>query len=142
MDDLKDDPTEIAERAWHGLRVLLLERHDRRKDVGEALGMSFNRVKALRRIDAEPLTLRALADFLVIDAPYTTVIVDDLVRRGLAERTPHPADRRCKVVRTTPEGQEAARRAGLILDPPPRAVLSLDPDDLRTLDRIVTTLLG
>ena len=108
MAEVPDQRAELAEQAWRGLRLLLLERNDRRKQVGDALGMSYNRVKALRRIAAEPLTLRKLAEFLVIDAPYATVIVDDLVRRGLAERTTHPGDRRCKVVRPTPEGRVAA----------------------------------
>jgi DNA-binding MarR family transcriptional regulator len=132
----------LAQHAWQGLRVLLLERHDRRKRVGDALGMSFNRVKALRRIAAAPLTLRELADFLVIDAPYATVIVDDLVRRGLVERTAHPADRRRKVVHVTDDGRAAADRAGDIMDTPPAALVALDPDDLAALDRIVTKLLA
>ncbi len=131
-----------AERAWHGLRTLLLERHDHRKEAGEALGLSYNRVKALRRIAAQPLTLRQLADFLVIDAPYATLIVDDLVRRHLVERTAHPADRRCKVVRPTPAGRAAADEAARILDTPPAALRALDPAELAALDRIVAKLLG
>ncbi|MDI5968034.1 MarR family transcriptional regulator [Streptomyces sp. SL13] len=136
------DPDRTALHAWRGLRTLLLERHDRRKEVADALGMSFNRVKALRRVAAEPLTLRALAEFLVVDAPYTTVIVDDLVRRGLADRTPHPDDRRCKVVRVTAAGRAAAREADRIMDTPPPALRTLAPRDLAALDRIVAELLG
>lgn len=137
-----DGRARLAGHAWQGLRVLLMDRHDRRKEVGEALGMSFNRVKALRRIAAQPLTLRSLADFLVIDAPYATVIVDDLARRGLVERTTHPDDRRCKIVRLTPAGRDAADEADRILDTPPDSLLALEADDLRTLDRVVTQLLG
>lgn len=137
-----DERALLADHAWQGLRVLLMERHDRRKEVGEKLGMSFNRVKALRRIAAEPVTLRKLADFLVIDAPYATVIVADLAKRGLVERTTHPGDRRCKVVRLTPAGRDAADQADRILDTPPRSLLALEAADLRALDRIVTELLG
>jgi DNA-binding MarR family transcriptional regulator len=140
--DLTTDRAALAERAWRGLRVLVLERHDRRKRLGDELGMSFNRIKGLRRIAAEPLTLRQLADFLVIDAPYATVIVDDLVRRGLVERTVHPDDRRCRLVRVTPAGREAADRATAVMDTPPDAVRALAPEDLAALDRIVTKLLG
>lgn len=131
-----------GEQAWKGLRTLVLERHDRRKEAVEALGMSFNRVKALRRVAAEPLTLRALADYLLVDAPYTTVIVDDLVRRGLADRTAHPDDRRCKVVRVTDAGRAAAEEAARIMDTPPSVLSSLPPEDLAALDRIVSRLLG
>ncbi|MEU1625171.1 MarR family transcriptional regulator [Streptomyces sp. NPDC020096] len=141
IDNRIEPGTETAEHAWHGLRVLLLERHDRRKEVSEALGMSFNRVKALRRIAAQPRTLRSLAEFMVIDAPYATVIVDDLAKRGLVERTANPADRRSKLVRVTPRGQAAADEANRILDTPPAALLALPPDELAALDRIVTRLL-
>lgn len=81
-----------AARAWHNLRVLLHERADRRREVSEALGMSFFRVKALRRIAAAttPLTLRDLAEALVTDRPYATLVVDDLVGRGLVERSRTP----------------------------------------------------
>lgn len=136
------DGNATAERAWRGLRVLLLDRHDRRKEVGEALGMSYSRVKALCRIAERPLTLRALADFLVTDAPYATVIVDDLVRRALVERTTDPADRRRRVVHATAAGREAAGRAGRIMDTPPPSLAALADDDLHTLDRIVGELLG
>ncbi|GAA1896402.1 MarR family winged helix-turn-helix transcriptional regulator [Streptantibioticus ferralitis] len=138
---MMDDRIETAEHAWHGLRVLLLEQHDRRKEVAEALGMSFNRVKALRRIANQPCTLRSLAEFMVIDAPYATVIVDDLAKRGLVERTANPADRRSKLVRVTPPGRAAAEEGNRILDTPPDALLALPPDDLAALDRIVTRLL-
>ncbi|MCQ4082003.1 MarR family transcriptional regulator [Streptomyces sp. RB6PN25] len=139
---VKDRGEEAARRVWRGLRELVLDRNDRRKEAAEALGMSFIRAKALIRIAAEPLTLRALAAHLVIDAPYTTLVVDDLVKRGLVERTAHPEDRRCKLVHATEAGLAAARTAGRILDTPPDSLRTLDPDDMATLDRIVARLLG
>jgi len=38
----------------------------------------------------EPQTLRALAERLLADPPYITLIVDDLEQRGLVRRMPHP----------------------------------------------------
>ncbi len=136
-----DEKVATATRVWHELRVLLLEQHDRRKEVSEALGMSFNRVKALRRIASQPHTLRSLADYMMIDAPYATLIVDDLARRGLVERTANPADRRSKLVHITPQGKAAAEEADRILDTPPEALLALPPQDLAALERIVDRLL-
>ena len=131
-----------AERVWRGIRTLVLDRHDRRKEVCEALDMSFIRVKALRRIAAEPMTLRQLAARLASDPPYTTIVVDDLERRGLVRRDPHPTDRRFKIVTATPCGVAAAAVAERILSEPPAPVLDLDPDELSILDRVVTKLLG
>jgi DNA-binding MarR family transcriptional regulator len=132
---------EAARRVWRGVRELVLDRNDRRKEVAEALGMSFIRAKALIRIAAEPLTLRALAAHLVIDAPYTTLVVDDLVKRGLVERTAHPEDRRCKLVHATEAGLAAAHEAGRILDTPPEPLRTLDPDEMAVLDDIIARLL-
>ncbi|MEU1288636.1 MarR family transcriptional regulator [Kitasatospora sp. NPDC005856] len=130
-----------AARVWQGMYALVLERHDRRKTVADALGMSFSRVRALRRLAAGPITLRELAERLTADPPYTTVIVDDLVRRGLAERITNPADRRSKLVHLTEEGEAKAALATGILTTPPDALLALPPEDLRELDRVVAKLL-
>ncbi|TMQ90390.1 MarR family transcriptional regulator [Actinomadura soli] len=135
---------EMAERTWHNLRVLLYERGDRRRAAVEALGMSFFRIRALRQIAAaaDPMTLRDLADVLLTDRPYTTLVVDDLVGRGLVERSPNPADRRSKLVTVTKAGRAAAAKAERILDTPPSAVYDLPADDLAVLDRIAARLIA
>jgi DNA-binding MarR family transcriptional regulator len=103
--------------------------------------MSFSRVRALRRLTAEPVPLRDLAERMGTDPPYTTVIVDDLVRRGLAERVTNPADRRCKLVHLTEEGQAKAARAIELLTTPPEALLALPAEDIDALDRVLLKLL-
>ncbi|MFC5143869.1 MarR family winged helix-turn-helix transcriptional regulator [Streptomyces aureoversilis] len=137
-----DTHDETAQRAWGQLREIVLGGNERRKEVVEALGMSFFRVKALRRIARGPLTLRELAEQLLTDRPYTTLVVDDLAGRGLVERTANPADRRSKIVSATPAGHEAAARAEAILGTPPPALLALPPEDLAALDRITARLAG
>ncbi|GAA0357264.1 MarR family winged helix-turn-helix transcriptional regulator [Streptomyces blastmyceticus] len=137
-----DTTSATAERAWANLREIVLGGNERRKDVVEALGMSFFRVKALRRIAREPVTLRELADQLLTDRPYATLVVDDLESRGLVERTANPADRRSKIVSVTEAGRAAAERANRILGTPPAALLALPPDDLALLDRITARLTG
>ena len=129
-------------RIWASLRVLVHERYDRRKKVADALGMSFIRIKALRSLTSGPLTMRRLATELQTDAPYTTVVVDDLVRRGYVERTVDTADRRVKIVQITPAGADVASRANALLDEPPEPLRDLPPEDLAALDRIVATLLS
>ncbi|MET7399457.1 MarR family transcriptional regulator [Dactylosporangium sp. NPDC005572] len=132
--------TEAAARAWRALRALVLDQYDRRKEVCEALGMSFVRVKALRRIAGGAVTLRELAADLHTDAPYTTLVVDDLERRGLVRRAPHPTDRRAKLVTVTEAGQAAAARAEGLLNEPPPPLLALDAGDLAQLNDIIDRL--
>lgn len=138
--DTDVDRTELATRTWTRLRTLVLDLHDRRKEVSVALEMGFIRAKALGKISAAPCKLRDLAARLGTDAPYTTLIVDDLEKRGLVVRTPHPDDRRSKLVTATEAGLTANAIAQGILGSPPAAVLDLDNDDLIALDRIVAAL--
>ena len=133
---------DLAARAWQAMRTLVLDRYDRRKKVCDALGMSFIRAKALRRIAGGPLTMRELAAGLGTDPPYTTVVVDDLERRGLVVRAVRPGDRRSKIVSITPPGREQARLADQILAAPPGPVRELPAADLAMLDRVLSRLLG
>lgn len=128
-----------AQAAWQAMRELVLS-HDRRQDVAAALEMSFARVKALRHVAAEPATGRRLATVLGVDPPYVTLIVDDLERRGLVERTPHPTDRRAKLVRATAAGRRAAQKADRMLDAPPAALRALPAEELAALERILASL--
>ena len=136
------DRAELATRSWIGLRTLVLDLHDRRKEVSVALEMSFIKAKALMKVGAGPCKLRDLATRLGTDAPYTTLIVDDLEKRGLVVRTPHPDDRRSKLVTLTDACRAAAEVAHGIVGAPPEAVLALDTDDLIVLDRIVAALVA
>ncbi|WP_433889230.1 MarR family winged helix-turn-helix transcriptional regulator [Streptomyces sp. CA-111067] len=140
----RPDPSgQAAARIWRNMSQLVLER-ERRKEVTDALGMSFFRIKVLRRINAatEPMTLSELAAKLGSDRPYLTLTVDDLTKRGLVERQEHPTDRRSKVVSVTPAGRAAAERANAILGTPPPALRDLPAADLAALDRITASLVG
>ena len=130
---------DLARRAWRAMSDVILD-HDRKVAVSEALGLSWTRVLALRRLAAQPLTLRALAERLAADPPYVTLMVDDLEERGLAQRLPHPEDRRAKLVQLTAPGRAAAARAEAILDEPPAALRDVPAEDLAALLRIVERL--
>jgi DNA-binding MarR family transcriptional regulator len=131
--------SDLARRAWRAMSAVVLD-HDRKVAVSEALGLSWTRVLALRRLAAQPLTMGALAERLTADPPYVTLMVDDLEKRGLAQRTPHPEDRRAKLVQLTPAGRAAAARADAILDEPPAALRDVPAKDLAALLRVLERL--
>jgi DNA-binding MarR family transcriptional regulator len=131
--------SDAAHRSWRAMRALVLD-HDHRKEVCDALDMSFVRIKALLALTGEPMTMRELATRLSTDPPYTTLIVDDLEARKLLARTVHPTDRRAKTVAVTPAGQDAARRAERLLNHPPAALRALSPEQLHTLDQTLAQL--
>ena len=82
----------VEREVWQALRALVLD-DDRRQEVSEVLGMSFVRAKALRLIAGGAVPMRDLVSALGTDAAYTTVVLDDLEKRGLVTRAPHPDDR-------------------------------------------------
>ena len=128
-----------ATRVWAVMRELVLD-HDRREEVCVALGMSFFRIKVLRRVAAEPATMGVLAERLGSDPPYVSIVVDDLVRRGLLTRTGDPGDRRRKIVSVTAEGARAAARAEELMAAPPAVLAGLPADELAVLDRVLGRL--
>jgi DNA-binding MarR family transcriptional regulator len=111
--------------------------NERRREVADALGISFGRARTVRRVARRPMSMGELAAALGIDPPNATVVVDDLESMGLVRRRPHPTDRRAKVVEATRKGKEMARRAEAILATPPPALSGLSTEDLEALRRIL-----
>jgi DNA-binding MarR family transcriptional regulator len=135
-----DDSQDAASReVWLLMSDLVLE-NTRRREVSEALGMSFGRTRAIRRLARAPMSMRELADALGIDPPNATVVVADLESQGLVRRRPHPTDGRAKLVEATRKGKDLARRADAILATPPPGLGALGADDLQTLRRILESV--
>lgn len=130
------DPAVLA---WRAMRSLVLD-HDRRSAVADAVGLSFIRVKALLQLADGARTMSELAAALSCDAPYATVVVDDLQRRELVSRSAHPQDRRVKVVTITAAGAEVATRARLLLEEPPAELRRLPAGDAELLAGLLTRL--
>lgn len=130
---------DTATRVWTAMQELVAE-HDRRRALRNALELGPGKVEALIKLLDGPMTLREIARALEIDPPAATVGVDQLEARGLVNRTPHPDNKRSKLVHLTDAGREAALRGQEILAQPPPALTALDPDDLAHLERIFTQL--
>lgn len=127
---------DAAREVWLLMSDLVLD-HTRRREVSEALGMTFGRVRAIRTLAREPLSMGELATALGIDRPNATVLVDDLEAQGIVRRRAHPTDRRAKLVEPTRRGKALARRADEILATPPAALGALDAAELESLRGIL-----
>ena len=125
-----------AKLAWQLMSEVVLA-DDRKERVSEELGLSFARVRVLRRLLPEPLTLRGLSDALSADPPYVTLMIDDLEDRRLVERRSHPTDRRAKLVTLTSAGRRLAAKAEKILGDPPAALTELSAADLKDFIRVL-----
>jgi DNA-binding MarR family transcriptional regulator len=134
-------PTDTASRVWLALHGFVVGQ-DRRRELRATLDLGPGKVEALIALLDGPKNLREIARALEIDPAAATVGVDHLEARGLVHRTPHPDDKRRKLVHLTDAGREAALRGRAILNEPPPELTDMDPEDLAQLDTLLTRLFG
>ena len=130
---------DLSREVWTMMSDLVLD-HQRRRQVSEAVGLSFSRTRAVRRVAETPTSMGDLAAALGIDRPNATVLVDELESQDLVRRRPHPTDRRAKLVEATRKGRTLARKANEILGTPPAALSSLGKEDLEALRRLLMSI--
>ncbi len=76
-----------------------IDRLDQR--AAEQVGVSRNDLRALNALEEGPVRAGYLAEHLGLTTGATSSLIDRLERRGLAERTRDPADRRVVLVAPT-----------------------------------------
>ncbi len=136
-----DRQTEPADEVWRALTALVFDHRDRwRRAVIERTGLPFSRIRVLKRLAREPLTVKQLAYAATVDAPAATVAVNDLEERGLVVREVDPANRRSKLVSLTETGRTLLARIDEVEDPAPDALVALDAGDLEALRVILRKL--
>jgi DNA-binding MarR family transcriptional regulator len=122
-----------------------LVRHRKAWDVGPwlELKMSTPQLKALLLVsEEEGIRMRDLARRLGGSFSNTTVLIDRLVERGLAERLAEPQDRRVVLVRATKEGRRLVEQlvtSWRALSSP--LLETLDQRDLATVHKALRVLL-
>jgi DNA-binding MarR family transcriptional regulator len=84
-------------------------------DLFEAVGsldLSLSQIKLLHHLEEQPreLSLKEVAEVVHVSMPAASRMVDDLVRRGFAQRREDEDDRRMKRVCLTDGGRNAIRR--------------------------------
>ncbi|OHU31479.1 MarR family winged helix-turn-helix transcriptional regulator [Mycobacteroides franklinii] len=122
---------------------LVLDNRDSwRRTVVEETGLPFSRVRILRRLVRQSMTMKGIAEATSLDAPAATVAVSDLEQRGLVVRRVDPDNRRCKRVSLTDEGRQLMAVIADLDDPAPAALATLDETELRSLHVILQKATG
>ncbi|WP_445170475.1 MarR family winged helix-turn-helix transcriptional regulator [Mycolicibacterium sp. Dal123E01] len=131
----------LADQVWRSMSSLVLDNKDGwRRAAVERTGLSFSRIRILRRLASQPMTVKQVAEAATIDAPAATVAVNDLEARGLVVRQPHPENRRCKLVSLTDAGRDVIAVLDDTDDPAPEVLARLDEQDLTALRAILARL--
>lgn len=130
--------TRLADDVWHAMAAVVFDNRDAwKRTVIEHTGLPFSRVRVLRRLAARPMTAKEIAKAATMDAPATTVAVNDLQERGLVVREADPTNRRSKLISLTAAGRELIDSISRLDDPAPAAIAELPASELRTLHRIL-----
>lgn len=133
----------VADEVWRALAALVIDHRDSwRRAAVEQTGLPFSRIRVLRRLARQPLTVKQVAAAATLDAPAATVAVNDLEDRGLVVRTTDPANRRCKTVSLTNAGRALVDMIDTIDDPAPEVFDALDDEELATLRTLLDKLVG
>ena len=131
----------LADDVWRALASLVIDNRDGwRRAVVEQTGLPFSRIRILNRLSRRPMTVKQVAHATAMDAPATTVAVNDLEDRGLVVRETDPTNRRCKVVSLTDAGREMVQQIDTTDDPAPNVLGELDNAELKQLRSILTKL--
>jgi DNA-binding MarR family transcriptional regulator len=130
--------SDLADEVWRAMAALVIDNRDGwMRAVVEQTGLPFSRIRILKRLSRQPMTVKQVAHAATIDAPAATVAVNDLEDRGLVVRETDPVNRRCKVVSLTDAGREMVRKIDAVDDPAPTALAALDDVQLKELKAII-----
>ena len=132
--------TEVAEYAGQLFFRLWRASHTRIAEALSSVGLTpalFGVLNVLRARDGA--IQQEIASSMGIDPSTMVSLIDDLERAGLAERRPHPTDRRARAVAITPKGRrllDRARRMATEVDSEVlRGLTAAERRDLMTLLR-------
>ncbi|MET0701905.1 MAG: MarR family transcriptional regulator [Mycobacterium sp.] len=128
----------LADDVWRDLSRFVFDNRDTwRRAVVDQSGLPFSRIRILKRLARNPLTVKQVAHTATIDAPAATVAINDLEARGLVVRQIDPANRRSKLVSLTDAGAAVVATIDTTDDPAPDPLAELDDADLKTLRTIL-----
>ena len=131
-----------AQEAWRAIFDFIVATSAERNAALGRAGLTPNDARTLASIapNAQGRSMRSLADEWRCDASTVTWMVDRLEARGLAERRPHPSDRRSRLVALTPAGDKLWSQIERAAYRPPKGLLELSERDLSSLRDAVMNL--
>src|SRR4051812_42547759 len=131
-------PATAQQQAWRIMLDLFFQQRGRMLSIAKEFGLAPQQAFALMHLKPdEPASMSALANALRCDNASVTGIADRLEAAGLAERRPHPTDRRVKTLALTDKGREVRATYQERLSHTPNAIETLTDEDAATLLEIL-----
>ena len=133
--------SDLANDTWRRMTDLFHSRKEQVMAIAAAHHLNPGAMNALLFIEpGQPCSMRTLADAWKCDASNVTWLVDRLEEHGLAERRPHPSDRRVRTVALTRKGMRMRAQIESKLHEAPATFNDLTAEDLATLNKILRKL--
>ncbi|BBX00547.1 MarR family transcriptional regulator [Mycolicibacterium moriokaense] len=131
----------LADEVWRAMAAVVMDNRDSwKRAVVEQSGLPFSRIRILKRLSRQSMSVKELAHAATIDAPAATVAVNDLENRGLVVREIDPTNRRYKIVSLTEQGRAVVRKIEEIDDPAPDVFAALGDAELKQLQETLRKL--
>ena len=122
------------QQAWRMMLDLFFAQRGKMLGVAQEFGLAPQQAIAITRLEpGVPMKLSDLAQALHCDNSNVTGIADRLEAAGIAERRPHPSDRRVKTLLLTERGELVRKLYGERIGTAPEAIQSLSDEDAATL---------
>jgi DNA-binding MarR family transcriptional regulator len=132
---------DLANDTWRRMTELFLSRKQHVMEIAAAYGLNPGAMNALLFLEpGQPCSMGTLADAWKCDASNVTWLVDRLEEHGLAERRPHPTDRRVRSVALTRKGTKMRAQIESKMFEAPASFRELSTSDLEALGRILRKL--
>jgi DNA-binding MarR family transcriptional regulator len=129
---------DATDEAVRSLRALILAGERYRQVISDHVGLGTTETQAVSYLTVHgDRGQNELAADLGLSSGASTALVDRLERQGIAERYPHPSDRRRTLVRLTARGQDIIRESRQWLVASFRDV---EPDQLDVVARTLRSL--
>jgi DNA-binding MarR family transcriptional regulator len=101
---------DVRDEAVRSLRALILAGERYRQVISDHVGLGITETQAVSYLTVHgDRGQNELAADLGLSSGASTALVDRLERQGIAERYPHPSDRRRTLVRLTARGDDIIR---------------------------------
>jgi DNA-binding MarR family transcriptional regulator len=132
---------DLANDTWRRMVDLFHSRKEHVMAIAAAHRLNPGAMNALLFLQpGQPCSMRTLADAWKCDASNVTWLVDRLEEHGLAERRPHPSDRRVRTVALTRKGTRVRAQIDSKLHEAPATFHDLSPAEIATLNQILRKL--
>jgi DNA-binding MarR family transcriptional regulator len=139
--DANVESPDLANDTWRRMTELFLSRKHHVMEIAAAHGLNPGAMNALLFLEpGQPCSMGTLVDAWKCDASNVTWLVDRLEEHGLAERRPHPTDRRVRTVALTRKGTKMRAQIESRMFEAPPSFRELSTSDLEALRRILNKL--